>query len=150
MIHHRLQIDGRVLYPATGYLVLAWRALAKLSSQTYHQMAVTFEDVQIHHATIIPKTGTVTLQVSINPGSGSFEVTENEALVVSGRILRPPQEALEEGGSVLEVPVDLERQSTDVEGAIRLSAGDVYKQLRLRGYDYGPTFQGIMEASNNG
>jgi len=50
-------IDGRVLYPATGYLVLVWRALAKMEGQMYEQMPVAFEDVHIHRATIIPKTG---------------------------------------------------------------------------------------------
>lgn len=50
-------IDGRVLFPATGYLVLAWRALAKLSGQMFDQMPVVFEDVTIHRATILPKIG---------------------------------------------------------------------------------------------
>ena len=50
-------IDGRVLYPATGYLVLAWRALAKLEGQVFDQMPVSFENVHIHRATILPKTG---------------------------------------------------------------------------------------------
>ena len=50
-------IDGRVLYPATGYLVLAWRACAKLQGQVYDQMPVCFEDVHIHRATILPKIG---------------------------------------------------------------------------------------------
>ena len=111
-------------------------------------MAVTFEDIQIHHATIIPRTGTVTLKVSISPGTGSFEVCENDSLVVSGRIIRPTEETME-AGSLLEVPIDLEVTS-DEDGAIRLNRNDIYKQLRLRGYDYGPTFQGIMETSNNG
>ena len=51
------KIDGRVLYPATGYLVLVWRAFAKINRQPYEQMAVAFEDVHIHRATIMPKTG---------------------------------------------------------------------------------------------
>ena len=108
-------------------------------------MAVTFEDVHIHHATIMPKTGTVTLSVSINPGTGSFEVCENEALVVSGRVMRPADDV----DAILEVPVDMSTTS-DRDGMLRLTSGDIYKQLRLRGYDYGPTFQGIVEASNNG
>lgn len=31
-----------------------------------------------------------------------------------------------------------------------LKAGDIYKELRLRGYDYGKTFQGILESNNAG
>lgn len=50
-------IDGRVLYPATGYLVLAWRTLARSLGMAMEQMAVMFEEVTIHQATILPKKG---------------------------------------------------------------------------------------------
>jgi len=50
-------IDGRVLFPATGYLVLAWRQLARMNGQSYQQTPVCFDDVHIHRATILPSTG---------------------------------------------------------------------------------------------
>ena len=50
-------IDGRVLYPATGYLCLAWRALARLHNTSQDQLPVEFKDVTIHQATIMPKEG---------------------------------------------------------------------------------------------
>ena len=52
-------IDGRVLYPATGYLVLAWKALARMEGRVFEEMPVAFDDVHIHRATILPKTGIV-------------------------------------------------------------------------------------------
>ena len=58
-------IDGRVLYPATGYLVLAWRALAKLEGQVFDQMPVCFENVHIHRATILPKTGKINVLITV-------------------------------------------------------------------------------------
>ena len=51
------QIDERVLFPATGYLTLAWRTLAKREGIQWEEMAVTFEDVDIQRATIIPPDG---------------------------------------------------------------------------------------------
>lgn len=33
---------------------------------------------------------------------------------------------------------------------MKLSTLDIYKELRLRGYDYGKTFQGILETNNFG
>lgn len=39
---------------------------------------------------------------------------------------------------------------TDPTATFRLSQGDVYKELRLRGYDYGPYFQGILETNLEG
>lgn len=50
-------IDGRVLYPATGYLVLAWRTLVRSLGVVMEATPITFEDVTIHRATILPKTG---------------------------------------------------------------------------------------------
>ena len=182
-------IDGRVLYPATGYLVLAWRALAKLEGQVFDQMPVCFENVHIHRATILPKTGktnfpnlhynycnfnifpgisknawvlskqqlgnpkgtikdheqfivgTVKLDVSIMPGTGDFEVCENGALVVSGRISVASE-------PVLQIPPY--ENCDDSSDSMRLKTLDVYKELRLRGYDYGPTFQGILDTNHAG
>ncbi len=50
------KIDGRVLYPATGYLVLAWQTLAKIVGQPWRELPIAFEDVHIHRATILPET----------------------------------------------------------------------------------------------
>ena len=87
--------------------------------------------------------GIVKFEVNITPGTGQFEVSESEALVVSGRIYVPNE-------PVLEVPV-YERRNVGEDGdLIQLGTADVYKELRLRGYDYGPTFQGILSASNRG
>lgn len=33
---------------------------------------------------------------------------------------------------------------------MKLTTLDIYKELRLRGYDYGKTFQGILETNNLG
>ena len=55
LVGHR--IDGRVLYPATGYMVLAWRTLAKLTGHVWTDMSVCLEDVAIHRATIMPAQG---------------------------------------------------------------------------------------------
>jgi len=50
-------IDGRLLFPAAGYLVLAWQQLARVNGQTYQQTPVSFDDVHIHRATILTLYG---------------------------------------------------------------------------------------------
>lgn len=52
-------IDGHVLFPATGYLVLAWRSFAKMKGHVYEEMAVKFEHVSIHRSTILPTEGII-------------------------------------------------------------------------------------------
>ncbi|KAL7989496.1 hypothetical protein Chor_012162 [Crotalus horridus] len=77
-------IDGRVLYPATGYLVLAWRTLARSLGTTIEELPIMFEDVTIHQATILPKKGLTQLEVRLMTASQCFEVSGNGNLAVSG------------------------------------------------------------------
>uniref|UniRef100_A0A8C0C432 Fatty acid synthase n=1 Tax=Buteo japonicus TaxID=224669 RepID=A0A8C0C432_9AVES len=121
-------IDGRVLYPATGYLVLAWRTLAQSLGMAMEQMAVMFEEVTIHQATILPKKGSVQLEVRLMPASHCFEVSGNGNLAVSG---------------------DFHSQ-VDMSSKSGLLKEDVYQELHLRGYNYGPTFQGVLECNSEG
>ncbi|XP_068119118.1 fatty acid synthase [Hyperolius riggenbachi] len=139
-------IDGRVLYPATGYLVLAWRTLARSLGVVMEQTPVLFEDVTIHRATILPKTGTVQLEVRLMPASKRFEVSENGNLAVSGKISIMEENGLNDFRSQM----GSVKENQEVEEEFHLSDKDVYKELRLRGYDYGPTFQGIIESNSRG
>ncbi|XP_033100036.1 fatty acid synthase-like [Anneissia japonica] len=132
-------IDGRVLFPATGYLCLAWRALARYNNTLPEQTPIVFEDVHIHRATILTKKGSVMLEVRLAPASNTFEVAEGDQLTVSGKIYIPEVEQSTVDGC-----------ANDAENMRLLKTKDVYKELRLRGYDYGPTFQGIASANNDG
>ncbi|XP_061823044.1 fatty acid synthase [Nerophis lumbriciformis] len=139
-------IDGRILYPATGYLVLAWRTLVRNLGLVMNTTPVIFEDVAIHRATILPKTGLVQLEVRYMPATNKFEVSENGNLAVSGKVSVLEDAALDSFHSQL-------RQGSpkdDQDPKLKLLTHDIYKELRLRGYDYGKTFQGILEANNAG
>uniref|UniRef100_A0ABI7YC33 Fatty acid synthase n=1 Tax=Felis catus TaxID=9685 RepID=A0ABI7YC33_FELCA len=137
-------IDGRVLFPATGYLCLVWKTLARTLSQNMEQVPVVFEDVTLHQATVLPKTGTVPLEVRLLQASRTFEVSENGNLIVSGKVYQweDPDTKLFDSRDGLD--------ATDPMATFHLSQRDVYKELRLRGYDYGPHFQGILEANLEG
>ncbi|NXI15750.1 FAS synthase, partial [Irena cyanogastra] len=139
-------IDGRVLYPATGYLVLAWRTLARSLGVAMEEMAVMFEDVTIHQATIIPKKGSVQLEVRLMPASRCFEVSGNGNLAVSGKISlleNTAQNNLHNQPDGFPTPVDRSSKPG-------LLKEDVYQELHLRGYNYGPTFQGVLECNSEG
>ncbi|XP_035198499.1 fatty acid synthase [Oxyura jamaicensis] len=136
-------IDGRILYPATGYLVLAWRSLARSLGLAMEQTAVMFEEVTIHQATIIPKKGSVQLEVRIMPASHRFEVSGNGNLAVSGKI------NLLENDSLKNFHNQLAAFQTQLNTSSKsdLLKEDVYQELHLRGYNYGPTFQGVLECN---
>ncbi|XP_070708258.1 fatty acid synthase [Pempheris klunzingeri] len=139
-------IDGRVLYPATGYLVLAWRTMVRHLGVVMDKTPVCFEDIAIHRATILPKTGSVQLEVRLMPATNKFEVSENGNLAVSGKV------SILEDAAFDSFCGRIRQQTASDSGdpKMKLTAHDVYKELRLRGYDYGKTFQGILESNNAG
>ena len=79
-------------------------------------------------------------------GSGQFEVVESGAQVVTGKITVPTDD------EPAKLTAGLSPGSEDAgqDSFIQLTSSDIYKELRLRGYDYGPSFQGIISASNIG
>ncbi|XP_015782525.1 fatty acid synthase isoform X2 [Tetranychus urticae] len=138
-------IDGRILVPATCYLYLAWHYLGRLHGICGIRVPVEFRNVRFIQATLLPKNASVTFGVHINLQTNAFQVTDNDVIVVSGEIKIPSEE----------IPLYQSMMSSiaskiDPEGNITLKTKDIYKELRLRGYDYGPTFQGLVEASSDG
>lgn len=71
-------------------------------------------------------------------GTGEFEICEGGALSVSGFITVPS-----------ELPTD-PKQLEHTETVYELNSADIYKELRLRGYDYGPDFRGILRTDITG
>nr|XP_054923973.1 fatty acid synthase-like [Dermacentor andersoni] len=134
------QQDGRMLYPGMGYLVMVWKFLASRYGKPMNEMPVIIEDVRLERFTILPSTGCVRFQISMMPISGEFEVCEGRAMVCKGRI-----RMVEEGQTVLfkdppGTPADTVTYDMD--------CTDVYKELRLRGYQYSGAFQGVLKADS--
>lgn len=134
-------IDGRVLFPATGYLTLVWKTFAKLQQKNFEELSVVIEDAQFLRATIMPKDGPIKFLVNIFGGSGEFELCEGGAVVVKGRIRAARADQRED----LTLP-----PATPDTKHLQLSKEHVYRDLRLRGYEYQGIFQGVLEADNTG
>lgn len=133
-------IDGRVLFPATGYMTLAWRTFAKMRGGNLDKTPVVMENVVFHRATILPKEGSIKFGINFFDGSGSFEICEGGTLTVSGKITMPEDIEKEE--------LPLDPLDTDKKSGLLLDTSDVYKELRLRGYDYGGLFRGISKTDS--
>lgn len=70
-------IDGRVLFPATGYLQLAWETLAMMKGPIFFDTNVEFEDVRFLRATGVQKGQLIEFNIMVHIGTGRFEITEN-------------------------------------------------------------------------
>jgi len=140
------KIDGRIIYPATGYLMLAWKMVAKLKGQFWDKVAVEFENVTIHRATILPKQGEVKFIVRMMETSGDFSISESGTIVATGRVVQPDDQKFLK----LQHIIDETLQASLPKENIKLSQADIYKELRVRGYDYGEEFRLIQEAEDEG
>ncbi|GBM44573.1 Fatty acid synthase [Araneus ventricosus] len=138
ILDHR--IDGRCLYPATGYLVLVWKALAEIKGKDVMSLPVTFEEVKIHTATVLSKEVSTKFLVEIT-NAGEFEISEGGITVCTGRIYSQEESVKTDASELL--------KSKDLK-SLSLNQNDIYKELKLRGYDYGPTFQGLYRVDLEG
>ena len=137
-------IDSRVLYPATGYLMLAWKMLAKIKGQFHDKIPVEFENVTLHRATILPKSGQTKFIIRMMETSGEFSISEGGSIVASGRVFVPEDPVLKLGHIVED------HKLPNAEHVLVLTQKDIYKELRVRGYDYGSSFQGLQQATDDG
>ncbi|CAL8122739.1 unnamed protein product [Orchesella dallaii] len=136
-------IDGRILFPATGYMFLVWKTFAKLRGTTFDKLPVVFENVRFQRATILQKEGSVKFLINILEGSGEFEVHEGGSVAVAG-FIRTPEDINQEALPL--TPMDIPEKPKH----IPLNSSDCYKELRLRGYDYYGKFRGIKNCDNTG
>lgn len=85
--------------------------------------------------------------VSVVPATGEFEVCEGGTMVASGEVSTPYKSlhTLDDESKCILSP----RKSAKSTGP-DLKADEVYREFRLRGYEYGPKFCGILQAAGNG
>ncbi|XP_055614202.1 fatty acid synthase-like, partial [Uranotaenia lowii] len=130
-------IDGRILFPATGYLQLVWEYVAMRKGVISQEMPIQFHDVQFHRATTLSANETVEFTLVMQEGSGQFEILEGTTTIVTGR------------ASALVDPKFLSMDPPSSENTV-LEKEDFYKELRLRGYHYGGIFKSVSKARSDG
>ncbi|MBI3899302.1 MAG: SDR family NAD(P)-dependent oxidoreductase [Gammaproteobacteria bacterium] len=134
------KLGEHVLFPATGYLSLVWRTVAAAMNVAFDRLPVRFNDVRLHRPTRLVAGTAVELAVRYLPTAHLFEVSSNGELVVSGRVITGAE-------------ITLPQTTADVSvlpAELNLQAADFYKELRLRGYRYGPAFQPVEEIAADG
>ncbi|XP_050427979.1 fatty acid synthase-like [Adelges cooleyi] len=133
-------IDGRVLYPAAGYMTLVWKVFAKSQGKWFEEVPIVFQNIKFLRPTVLNNDTTVKFEINILNSSGDFELLEGGALTVSGNI-----RLLNESYSDyhLQHPVAVSEK-------MELNSEDFYKELRLRGYQYKDNFLGFIEANIDG
>ncbi|XP_018363681.1 PREDICTED: fatty acid synthase-like [Trachymyrmex cornetzi] len=134
-------IDGRNLLPATGYLGLVWQTIGLMKGSMYTTIPIVFRDVKFIRAAHLSKDDAIELFIAIQK-DGQFEITEGDSVLVTGTVYEtenPEQEM---------IPIDLLPEHNDEEE--HMTPRDIYKELKLRGYQYSGWFRGLKSASISG
>ena len=63
-------INNNIIYPATGYLMLAWRQMALYNGKNWYELAVVFKNVVLKKAVILSQTSSPLLSVRYFANSG--------------------------------------------------------------------------------
>lgn len=132
-------IDGRVLYPATGYLCLVWNTFANMRGKLMKNCDIEFVDVRFLRGTFMKEESGVTFYVAIHRGSGRFEISENFSVVVTGFV-----RDLKVNSSQLRT-INPPKQNVPI-----LKTSDFYKELKVRGFHYNGEFRSVIEARADG
>ncbi|GAB6031065.1 hypothetical protein CHUAL_007876 [Chamberlinius hualienensis] len=135
------KIDGRILYPGTGYLELAWKLLAQNKGKVHSEMSVVFEDVVFKKATILSTTKATKFVCGLLNGEGRFEISESGSTVATGRIY--------ELENSREKPQKI-NQSNNSHHELKMTSKNIYKEFRLKDYQFGPAFQTVSEINVEG
>ncbi|XP_011875303.1 PREDICTED: fatty acid synthase-like [Vollenhovia emeryi] len=134
-------INERYVFPATGYLFYLWKMIADLKKEDYVNVPIVFEDINFIRATVLTKHNPCTLHLSIQKDSNRFEIIEGGNVIVTGIVRIPTNIANEK------IPTDLVEHADEEE---EMNTKDIYKELRLRGYQYSGVFRGLKSASVTG
>ncbi|XP_023311097.1 fatty acid synthase-like [Anoplophora glabripennis] len=128
-------VDGRLFFPGTGYLYMVWETFTAMHSTPLDVSRVSIKNCKFIRATTIPAKDVVVFTVSILRGSGKFEVTEGGTTVAAGTISFLPDSEAEIWTD--DASPDLARPD------LWWNQKDVYKEWRLRGYNFSGKFRSI-------
>ncbi|CAG9798235.1 unnamed protein product [Chironomus riparius] len=129
-------VDGRVLFPATGWIFLVWETFSKMIGAHYESVKVILEDLHLLRATTLEKNQDILVTISIHRATGRFEVIEGNAPVARGVIKQA------ENIKMSEISPPDDSQSA-------LTTDDFYQEVRLSGIILLGLFQGVTEMSND-
>ena len=136
-------IDGNILFPATGYLMLAWRIYAGSLAKPWNEVPVVWEQVQFKRAVFMSEDNLTYLKVVYSRKTGDFVILENDNECCRGKVYGPIDDSL------LIQSQFYENQNRVFENEMTLTRDDIYKDLRVRGYDYSGEFQKLSQIRTN-
>ncbi|XP_037026904.1 fatty acid synthase-like [Bradysia coprophila] len=138
------RIDGRCILPVAFILNFvkdtAIGADAKAFGLNAPIESLVFENVKFLSTTELKPNNDIKLSVSLQPTNGKFEVYEGTTAIASGFI-----KCTSTPSSIRDVAAEVLHKDLPI-----LTSSDVYKEFRLRGYNYADEFKTICLSGMDG
>ncbi|KAL7030368.1 hypothetical protein ACKWTF_006629 [Chironomus riparius] len=130
-------VDGRVIFPATGWIHIVWETYARMIGVYFEKMKVVLEDIHFLRATPLVKNQDLLITISIHRGSGRFEIIEGNSTVVYGCIKQVENIEMSD--------------VTPINDDVYIFSGEgFYKEMRICGFTHLGLFKGVTEMQLNG
>ncbi|CAG2112171.1 unnamed protein product, partial [Medioppia subpectinata] len=136
-------IDGNNLFPAVGYLMLAWRQMAAAYGQTWDKIPVVFSKCQFLRAIFLTHDVPTRLTVKYYQQTGDYMICENDNMCAVGTVRRGADDMLTEQHLISD------GQPVVSECEYRLDRESIKKELHIRGYEYSKGFQSLTNMRTN-
>ncbi|XP_063628534.1 fatty acid synthase-like [Cydia splendana] len=130
-------IQGKTVYPFAGALVAVWDTMAMSLGVARKQLSVQFRDVHLFAQPLMHDSRQLRLSVTLNWGTGLFEVTDDCSKVATGYVNRV--------SSNVSRGFNHDEKTKEV---LELTTDDVYNILFERHYRYAGEFQSISSANS--
>ncbi|CAG7786805.1 unnamed protein product, partial [Allacma fusca] len=133
-------VQEQILFPATGYIWLVWKAFARLQFLNPEELPIQLENLNFTRVTELHPKCSSNFIVSIFIESGNFEIVESKEIVCTGTIqmINNVNDDKITTGSF----ANSDDETLDHE--------DFYKLLRLKGYNYQGLFRGVQSIEREG
>ncbi|KAF5286580.1 hypothetical protein FQA39_LY16263 [Lamprigera yunnana] len=133
-------VNGLNLFPATGYLYLAWTFYAEINHLHLDEVKIVLEDVKFLRSCLLSKGGHLNLTIEISKISKRFEIRDGDDCLVTGKINATSRNDDQE--NIFSYLINNAEPT--------MNSKEVYKKFNLHGYNYTNNFCGLEEVDITG
>ncbi|XP_054156761.1 fatty acid synthase-like [Oppia nitens] len=140
-------LDGRCIFPATGFLSIAWRQFAASLGRTWEQVPVHFRNVIFKKMVNLVEDKQINLKCRYLDSTGDFSITYDGDEVCCGQIRSPDDnddyymDSFMPTNEDIGSPDDDDNEEEEDEEVVVMTQSDIYKDYKCCGYDFGDNFQ---------
>jgi thioesterase domain-containing protein len=139
LLGHKIQ--GKYIYPASGFIYLIWKSFAKMNGYTtVDECPIQFTNIKFLQQITLNQHDKVNFQVEINELTGLFQLVniDSNKVVCTGLV------------ESLNTMVQFKQPIQSSKVIETISQREIYQCLKQRGYDLEGEFQPITKASIDG